>query len=235
MKKIKPICLIAARGNSKGVPKKNIKKFVGKPLIAHAITSAINSKIFQEVVVSTEDKKIASIAKTFGANVPFIRPKTLAKDSTSMNSVILHSIKELQSQGYEFEILVNRDCTAPFVKNKDIQGSINLLKRKKCDTVAPAYRTHLNPYFNMMEINSKGFLDFSKKNNKNITSRQKAPIVYQLTSFQTINVKQFLKYKKIYMPKVLPYEISQENGLMIDTPYEFEIAKCLTEILWKKH
>ena len=235
MKKIKPICLIAARGNSKGVPKKNIKNFAGKPLIAHAITSALNSKIFQEVIVSTEDKKIATIAKKFGANVPFIRPKILAKDSTSMNSVILHSIKELQSQGYVFDILVNRDCTAPFVTNRDIQGSIDLLKRKKCDTVAPAYRTHLNPYFNMMEINSKGFLDFSKKNSKNITSRQKAPIVYQLTSFQTINVKQFLKYKKIYMPKVLPFEISQENGLMIDTSYEFKIAECLTKILWKKH
>ena len=151
-----------------------------------------------------------------------------------MNSVILHSIKELKKIGYEFDILVNRDCTAPFVKNSDVRGSINLLKKKRCDTVAPAYRTCLNPYFNMMEINSKGFLDFSKKTSRNITSRQKAPTVYQLTSFQTINVKQFLKYHRIYMPKVLPYEISQENGLMIDTPYEFKIAECLAKTYFKK-
>ena len=85
-----------------------------------------------------------------------------------------------------------------------------------------------------MEINSKGFLDFSKRTNKSVTSRQKAPTVYQLTSFQTINVKQFLKYQKIYMPKVLPYEIPQENGLMIDTPYEFKIAECLAKAYWKK-
>jgi len=235
MTKIKPICLIAARGNSKGVPKKNIKNFLGKPLISYAITSAIKSKSFQEVIISTDDKRIARIAKSYGAVVPFIRPKKLARDSSSMNSVILHSIKELQSQGYEFDILVNRDCTAPFIKNSDVTGTINLLRRKNCDTVAPAYKTHLNPYFNMMEMNAKGFLDFSKRTKKDITSRQKSPVVYQLTSFQTINVKQFLKYKKIYMPKVLPYEISQENGLMIDTPYEFKIAECLGKIFWKKH
>ena len=231
---MKPICLIAARKNSKGVPNKNIKLFLGKPLIAYAITDAKKSKIFQDVIISTDDKKIARIAKTYGANVPFIRPKRIAQDSTSMNSVILHSIKELKKIGYEFNILVNRDCTAPFIKNSDVRGSINLLKKKRCDTVAPAYRTCLNPYFNMMEINSKGFLDFSKKTSRNITSRQKAPTVYQLTSFQTINVKQFLKYRRIYMPKVLPYEISQENGLMIDTPYEFKIAECLAKTYFKK-
>ena len=101
---MKPICLIAARKNSKGVPNKNIKLFLGKPLIAYAITDAKKSKIFQDVIVSTDDKKIARIAKTYGANVPFIRPKRLAQDSTPMNSVILHSIKELKKIGYEFDI-----------------------------------------------------------------------------------------------------------------------------------
>tara|TARA_Y100000741_G_C18254537_1_gene558460 strand:+ start:2129 stop:2827 length:699 start_codon:yes stop_codon:yes gene_type:complete len=231
---MKPICLIAARRNSKGVPNKNIKLFLGKPLISYAITKAKNSKIFQDIIVSTDDRKIASIAEKYGAKVPFIRPKKLAQDNTSMNEVILHSIKELMDFGYDFDVLVNRDCTAPFIRNSDVKGSINLLKKTKCDTVAPGYKTHLNPYFNMMEINSKGFLDFSKRTNKSVTSRQKAPTVYQLTSFQTINVKQFLKYQKIYMPKVLPYEIPQENGLMIDTPYEFKIAECLAKAYWKK-
>ena len=85
----------------------------------------------------------------------------------------------------------------------------------------------------MMEYKKNGFLDFSKKPKKRISQRQKAPIVLQLTSFQVINVKQFLKNKKIYSSKVLPYLISYENGLMIDTKYEFKIAECLAKNYFK--
>ena len=226
--------MIAARKNSKGVLKKNIKKFVGKPLISYAITSALKSKNFQTVIVSTEDKEIAKIAKSYGAEVPFIRPKKLAVDTTPMNDVILHTIKKLYSKGYDFEILVNRDCTAPFVKNSDVKGSIDLLIKKNCDAVVAAYKTHLNPYFNMMEFNSKKVLEFSKKIGVEVNGRQTAPTVFQLTSFQTINVKQFLKNKKIYTSNVLPFEISPENGLMIDTKYEFKIAECLAKTYFKK-
>lgn len=231
---MKPVCLIAARKNSKGVRKKNIKKFVGKPLISYAITSALKSKNFQAVIVSTEDKEISKIAKSYGADVPFVRPKKLAMDTTPMNDVILHAIKKLYSIGYDFEILVNRDCTAPFVKNSDVKGSIDLLRKMNCDSVVAAYKTHLNPYFNMMEFNSKKVLEFSKKIGVEVNGRQTAPIVFQLTSFQTINVKQFLKNKKIYTSNVLPFEINPENGLMIDTEYEFKIAECLAKTYFKK-
>ena len=224
---MKPICLIAARKNSKGVPNKNIKLFLGKPLIAYAITDAKKSKIFQDVIVSTDDKKIARIAKTYGANVPFIRPKRIAQDSTSMNSVILHSIKELKKIGYEFNILVNRDCTAPFIRIPDIKKGVSLLNKKKNDAVVAVYKTHLNPYFNMMEFDSSKSLKFSKKTKKPVNNRQDAPIVYQLSGFQIINITRFLKYKKIYMPQVLPIEIPYETGLMIDSEFEFKIADCM--------
>ena len=227
--------MIPARGGSKGVPKKNIKSFLGKPLIAHAICSAINSKDFQTVVVTTDDKQIAKIAKSYGAEVPYLRPKKLARDSTGMTDVILHTINKLRSLGYKFDILVNRDCTAPFIRNSDVRGSIKLLKKTKCQTVVAAYKTHLNPYFNMMEFNKKKYLEFSKKTKKNILSRQMAPSVYQLTSFQVLDVHEFLKNKKIYSPKVLPYEIKPENGLMIDTPYEFVVAECLGKTIFKKN
>ena len=94
---MKPICLIAARGGSKGVKNKNTRMIAGKPLIAHTIEKAINSKIFQHVIVSSEDSKIISIAKKFGAEVPFIRPKKLATDSANMNDVLIHAIKKLYS------------------------------------------------------------------------------------------------------------------------------------------
>jgi len=227
---LKPICFIAARGGSKGVQKKNSRIIAGKPLIAHTIEKAINSKIFQHVIVSSEDSEILSISKKFGAEVPFVRPKNLATDSASMNEVLLHAIKKLHSLGYKFDILVNRDCTVPFIQNKDIQGSIELLKQKKCDAVFGVYKQHHNPYFNMMEPDKNGFLKFSKKVKKRILTRQSAPIVYQLNGLFTIDVKRFLKYNTLIMPKILPYEISPETGWMIDTEFEFRVAEM---IFWK--
>ena len=122
---LKPICFIAARGGSKGVPNKNIKSIAGKPLIAHSIRKIINSGLFQAVIVSTESPKIAKIAKKFGAQIPFLRPKKLAGDSATMDDVFLHAIPELQKFGYNFNVVVNLDCTAPFVKINDIKKSIS--------------------------------------------------------------------------------------------------------------
>ncbi len=224
---MKPICFIGARGGSKGVPCKNIRPLAGKPLIAHTIEAALDSQIFGSVVVSTEDDEIARIARKFGADVPFMRPKKLATDTAGMYEVIVHAIKKMRSLGYEFNILVNRDCTVPFIKNMDIKRSIELLKNKKCHMVCGVYKQHHNPYFNMMELNSKGFLKFSKKLGKEIKQRQDAPIVYQLNGLFTLYVDKLLRYQKFYMPKILPYEISPETGLMIDTEFEFQIAEMI--------
>jgi len=223
---MKPICFIGARGGSKGVIRKNIRKLGNKPLIAHTIESALNSKLFQNVIVSTDNEEIARIAKKYGAEVPFMRPKKLATDNASFDSVILHGIKELKKQGYDFDIIVNRDCTVPFIQKKDMKGAINLFKRKKCDLVCAVYRQHHNPYFNMMELDSKKCLKFSKKNNE-IIGRQNAPVVYQLNGLFVLSVNRLLKYKKFYMPKILPFEISAESGFMIDTEFEFQIADCI--------
>ena len=226
---MKPICFIGARGASKGVKSKNIKKLGGKPLIAHTIESAKKSKIFSHVIVSTEDKLIAKIAKQFGAEVPFQRPKILATDNASFDDVLLHGIKKLRALGYDFDVIVNRDCTVPFIKNSDIIGALKLQKEKKCHTVCGVYRQHHNPYFNMMEINKKGFLRFSKKIKKKIINRQDAPVVFQLNGLFVIDVNRFLKYRKLYMPKTLPFEIPHERGFMIDTKFEFEIANLLAK------
>jgi CMP-N,N'-diacetyllegionaminic acid synthase len=228
---MKPICLICARGGSKGVPNKNIRIISKKPLIAHTITSAINSKLFSHVVVSTENKNIAQISKKYGAEVPFIRPKNLALDTTPVGDVFIHAIKKLYSLGYEFEIFVNRDCTVPFIKNTDIKKTIDLLKNKKCDAVYGVYRQHLNPYFNMMEKNKEGYLRLSKKLKKRPKSRQKAPIVFQLNGLFTFDAKKFLNQGDSIMANALPHEISPESGLMIDTEIEFKMAEVLFKLI----
>ena len=229
---MKPICFIGARGGSKGVIRKNIRKLGNKPLIAHTIESAIKSDLFQNVIVSTDDKEIAKIAKKYGAEIPFMRPKKLATDNASFDRVMLHGVKELKKQGYDFDIIVNRDCTVPFIQENDMRSAINLLKRKKCDLICAVYKQHHNPYFNMMELNSKHHLKFSKKNNS-ISGRQNAPVVYQLNGLFVLDVKSLLKYKKFYMPKTLPFEISPESGFMIDTEFEFQIADCIAQKIIK--
>ena len=226
---MKPICFIGARGGSKGVPRKNIRLLAGKPLIAYTIESALNSKLFSHVIVSTEDKQIADVAQKFGAEVPFIRPKKLATSSIGMVDVMIHAIKKLQKLGYNFDTFVNRDCTVPFIRNKDINGAINLLKKTNCDEVVGVYRQHLNPYYNMMEKNKNGYLELSKKKGKRPKSRQESPIVYQLNGLFIFNVNKLLKIKKSILQKTLPYEIPFETGLMIDTEIEFRIAELIVK------
>jgi len=224
---MKPLCFIAARGGSKGVPRKNLRKLIDKPLIAHTIEKSIKSKIFSKVIVSTEDQEIAEVAKQYGAEVPFMRPKKLALDTTGMAEVMLHGINKLNELGYEFEIFINRDCTVPFIRDSDIKSSIKLLQKKKCDAVYGVYVQHFNPYFNMMEIKNNGYLKFSKEMKKKPHRRQDAPKVYQLNGYFVYNKKRFLKFKNQYPPKGLPWEIPVESGLMIDTELEFKIAEMM--------
>ena len=160
---MKPICIIPARGGSKGVPRKNIRPLLNKPLIAYTIEKSLKSDIFSHVIVSTEDKEIAKISKKCGAEVPFMRPKNLAKDTTGMAEVLVHAVLQLNSLGYDFDVFVNRDCTVPFIRDSDIASSIKLLKKSNCDAVYGVYVQHFNPYFNMMEKGSSDYLEFSKK------------------------------------------------------------------------
>ena len=228
--KLKPICIIAARGGSKGVPRKNLKIIAGRPLIAHTIRKALKSKIFSHVIVSTEDKSIASIAKRNGADVPFLRPKYLATDNATTIDVILYTIKKLESMNYKFDVIVNLDVTVPFLRIKDVIGAIDLLNRKKCDGVFGVYKQHLNPYYNMVEKDSNGFLHIVKPLKNKPKSRQSAPIVYQMNGLHVMRKNSIKKSKTWYMPKILPFEIPIETGLMIVRNFEFQIAKHMFKI-----
>lgn len=224
---MKTICFIGARGGSKGVLRKNIRKIADKPLIAYSIESALKSKIFSNVVVSTDDKEIASISKKYGAEVPFIRPKRLAGDRIGFAAVMNHGIKTLYSLGYDFDFIAQRDCTAPFIRIKDMCNAVELLKRKKPNAVFCVYRQHFNPYFNILEEDHDGYLKLSKGGGGRPRSRQEASPVYQLTGFRVYDVSKFLKYNTIIMPLILRYEIPPETGLMIDTEWDFKIAELL--------
>ena len=224
---MKPICIIPARAGSKSVPNKNIRLIAGKPLIYYTIKSALESKLFSHVIVSTEDKKTASIAKKYGAEVPFMRPRNLATDKTPQEQVLLHAVKKLNSLGSDFEIFVYRDCTVPFIDSSDMNGAIELLKKSDCYSTCASIKAHPNPYFGMWEPNKEGFLKISKTTDKVISRRQDAPIVYIIDGLFVFWTKKFLKTRKCLTSKMLPYEISREHSHMIDFPFDFKVAELL--------
>ena len=224
---MKPICIIPARAGSKSVPNKNIRLIAGKPLIYYTIKSALESKLFSHVIVSTEDKKTASIAKKYGAEVPFMRPRNLATDKTPQEQVLLHAVKKLNSLGIDFEIFVSRDCTVPFIDSSDMNGAIELLKKSDCYSTCASIKAHPNPYFGMWEPNKEGFLKISKTTDKVISRRQDAPIVYIIDGLFVFWTKKFLKTRKCLTSKMLPYEISREHSHMIDFPFDFKVAESL--------
>jgi len=226
---MKPICIIPARGGSKGVPSKNIRLLGGKPLIAHTIESTLHSKIFSHVIVTTDSKKIAEISQNFGAEVPFMRPKELATDIATTPDVLLHAIEELYAKGYEFDTVVMRDCTCPFIDKADIQGSLDLFSSSDCDTVYAGIRAHPNPYFGMGEVNSDGYLVIPKKTQREINRRQDAPMVFDLDGLIVFDAKNFLNNKVLFTAKSLVFEISKEHGHMIDFEFDFIVAELLYE------
>ena len=115
-----PKCLavIPARGGSKRIPRKNIKEFFGKPLIAYSIQAAINSKLFDKVIVSTDDEEIANTAKEHGAKVPFLRPKNLSDDFTGTTDVINHAVNYLEQKGETYDFICTIYATAPLLQEK---------------------------------------------------------------------------------------------------------------------
>jgi pseudaminic acid cytidylyltransferase len=123
------LCVIPARGGSKRIPRKNIKLFNGKPMIAYAIETALASKIFSHIVISTDDSEIAEISRSFGAETPFLRPPELADDYTSTAPVVVHAINLCDSLGWQFDEVCCIYPAVPFIQISDLKESLALKKK----------------------------------------------------------------------------------------------------------
>jgi len=126
----KAIAIIPARGGSKRIPRKNIKDFFGKPLIAYSIEVAIDSNLFQKVIVTTDDEEIACVAKSYGAEVPFIRPKELSDDFSGTDAVINHAIEYLKNEGEEFDYVCTIYATAPLLEKEYLIKAYDDIKNR---------------------------------------------------------------------------------------------------------
>jgi CMP-N,N'-diacetyllegionaminic acid synthase len=234
MKKPKIIAIIPARGGSKGLPKKNIKILAGKPLIAWTIEQAKKSKLIDELIVNTDSQEIAKIAQKYGAKVPFIRPKNLAQDNSSVYDVIFHTLDWYKKNGLEFEIVVLLEPTSPLRKEGDIDKAINLFLKnyKKAESLVGIGETHADtghPY-GSKKINKAGFLEQFIKHNE-IYQRQKLPKVYSIFGGIYISkVNAFKKWKTFYWKRTIPYLVERWQNYEIDDIYDFICVEAILKI-----
>ena len=177
------ICVISARGGSQGVPGKNIRPLLGKPVIVWAIEKALASALFSHVVVSTDSPEIAEVAKAAGASVPFMRPTELAQSCTGKFQVWKHALEACEKNfGEKYNIYVDIDCTNPLIEVQDIIDIVHKYKeiknKRPIDALFMTSRARHNPYFNLLEYDSNGALKKSKQLPNEVVCRQDAPSVY---------------------------------------------------------
>ncbi len=221
---------ICCRGGSKGVPGKNIKLLNNKPLIGYTIETALGTQLLNDVIISTDSEEIATVAKQFGAKVPFMRPNDLATDTASKWPVFIHAVETYEKMfGVTVDYLVDMDVTVPLKQSIDIDGATQkAINDPLVDVVITGYEPERNPYFNMMEINNEGYAEIVKKGNKPIVRRQDAPEVYSLTPAAYVVKKTALyEFEHWSKAKCKIYPMPRERAVDIDTDIDFKIVEFL--------
>jgi len=173
--------VIPARGGSKGIKNKSLRKVLNKPLISYTIDHALTYREIYKTIVTSDSPKIVKVARQYGAEVPFLRPKELAQDSTPMLDVLKHALLYCDRL-YSVRIkgIVLFDPTSPVRKKSDIEKMINIFLDKEPDLVIAAARSKRNPHFHMLKVNRYGYAQSASKGN--FTRRQDAPVVFDITN-----------------------------------------------------
>lgn len=220
---------IFARGGSKGVPRKNIRQLDGMPLIAHAIRVGLATPGIRTVIVSTDDHEIAEVARTHGAEVPFMRPLDLAGDRSPERLAWRHAIEWYEINRGSLDLFVSLPATCPFRTVADVQDCIDVMKSNSdADMVITVTPASNNPYFNMVCIGESGDVKLASSPPSRITRRQDSPVVYDMTAIAYVAKPEFVKRSEgIFEGKVRAVIVPQERALDIDTPFDFEIAEAI--------
>lgn len=228
------LALIPARGGSKGVARKNIRPLLGKPLLAWSIETALAAKSIGRVLVSTEDEEIAAIARSYGADVPFMRPVELAQDDTTDLPVlqqVLETLKTTENKTYDAVVWLRP--TAPIRRAGDIESMLDVLAKTEADSVRSVSLTgKAHPYW-MKTIND-GFLHpfVAGQDEKVYPRRQTLPPAYALNgNIDVTRTRTFQKTGSIWGDHVAAYVMPPEHSIDIDTDVDFAIA----EVLLKQH
>lgn len=221
------LLIIPARGGSKRLPRKNILPLLGKPLIGWTIEQAKMSKYADRVIVSTDDYEIADIATKYGADIPFMRPRELAHDSTDIADVIVHIVQELENRGEQYDIIGVLEPTSPLRKKDDIDKAISVLvDTKDAEFVVSVGRIHLEHPAITKTISQDGFVQSYIKGIDYFYQMQQLDDAYfPYGVIYAGYTRHYLKHKKFYSDKTVPYFIDRWQNYEIDDYVDFIIVE----------
>lgn len=222
------ICTICARGGSKGVPNKNIRALLGKPLIVHSIEQARASGLFAALAVSSDSDTILAAAAGAGVEHLVKRPDAMASDRAAKLPAIQHCVKSVEEKtGRRFDIMVDLDATAPLRVLEDIAGSVALQEAGGCSNVITGCPAHRSPYFNLVEATPEGFVRLSKPGT-GIVRRQDSPACFDCNaSIYVWPRAAFFEARDVLLPTTKLFEMPRERSLDIDTELDFELVEVL--------
>lgn len=220
------LAIIPARGGSKRIPRKNIKPFCGKPMIAWSIEAALQSGCFDRVIVSTDDTEIAAIARQHGAEVPFLRPAELSDDHTGTIPVIRHAIEWCMQQNQRVELACCLYATAPFVKAEDLQRGLTTLQDNNCD-YAFSVTSYAFPIERAIRLNANGRVEMFNPGHFNTRSQDLEEALHDAGQFYWGRADAWLMGKPIFTPDSLPVLLPRHRVQDIDTPEDWERAEWL--------
>jgi len=226
----KILCVIPARGGSKGIPYKNIKKLNGKPLIVYSIDIARQIFNDEDICVTTDDQQIIDVVENYGLHVPYVRPYFLATDQATTQDVLRHALDFYEQKGLFYNIILLLQPTSPFRLKRHLDEAINLYMND-CDMVVSVKEASANPYYNLFEEEDSGYLHISKGKG-NYTRRQDAPTVWEFNgSIYVINSKSLKTSIISDFPRKIKYPMENIYSIDIDVPLDWTIAE---ELLQKK-
>lgn len=226
------VAIITARGGSKRIPRKNVKEFLGKPILLYSIEAAIKSGIFEEVMVSTEDEEIADLAREAGAIVPFMRRNESADDFATTTDVLLEVLAEYEKRGRHFEFGCCIYPTAPFVTADKLKEGMEKLAESDADILMPVVSFSFPPQRAM--IIKEGRLSFNMPEYALTRSQDLEPWYHDAGQFYCFRTENFKKNKILTVGNVLPYVVSEMEVQDIDTLSDWNIAEMKYKAMLEK-
>ena len=220
---MRKIAIITARGGSKRIPRKNIREFCGKPILAYSIEAAKESKLFDTVMVSTDDEEIAEIARRYGAEVPFYRSENTAGDFATTNDVLLEVLAKYEKRGEHYELGCCIYPTAPFVTAEKLRDAAERLENSGADTLIPVVAFSYPPQRAM--IVKEGRLVFEYPQYLDSRSQDLEPHYHDVGQFYLFYTEAFKRNKKLMTGDILPYVVSELEVQDIDNLTDWEIAE----------
>jgi CMP-N-acetylneuraminic acid synthetase len=222
----KVLAVIPARGGSKGIPQKNLKPILNKPLIAYTIESALNSKSVNRVIVSTDDEEIGSVSRKLGAEVIW-RPTEISGDHAASEDSLLQVLEQLEiSEGYQPDLLVFLQCTSPLTSPEDINGTIKVLLDEDADSALAVSPFH---YFLWEQGHDGNAVGINHDKSKRLLRQQRKAQFIESGSVYVMRVEGFRNARHRFFGKTAMYNMPNERCLEIDDPVDLDLAEFFME------